>query len=498
MTPRRLRRAGPVVAVAALCLLASGAAAVDGNLSEAPAVEANATNPNASAAPNATLTNATVNEPADEPRVQRPNGTQAGNTTLPAGNATSTRVSEDDQRTPSLEDGPSPPARAGDLPSPDDADPDPGSVNPSDPTAPSGQPPSSNGGPSSSPEPVGPGGPAPDAGPEAPPAPSSPEPGGADPDPAPGGSDPSEDPACQDDPRFFTTMAVSPDPPEPPQTAAAAAGDGGSQDCEDVDDPIEDPLGDVPLLSAAGADGEDGVVDPLLLPSGGAPDPVAPPNDEAGDGEETSTTEQARSASVSGAPPEETSSPASDDALDRVTVAAAILALLVPIVLLYRRLTEEDVLAHERRRNVMEVIREAPGSTSADVARDLGVDYRTARHHLEVLEEFDHVERERRGGRIRFFENHQRYGDVAKALAAALDAQTRRSMLRELLREGSLTSGELAERAEVSRSTASHHLSRLRDADLVEGREEGRTTRYELARAAKASLMELVRGPADA
>ena len=65
--------------------------------------------------------------------------------------------------------------------------------------------------------------------------------------------------------------------------------------------------------------------------------------------------------------------------------------------------------------------------------------------------------------------------DVFKALADP----TRRRILR-LLRDGPLTSGEIAERFDTSWPTVSRHLAVLRDAGLILSVREGQQIIYEL------------------
>src|SRR3990170_976992 len=57
--------------------------------------------------------------------------------------------------------------------------------------------------------------------------------------------------------------------------------------------------------------------------------------------------------------------------------------------------------------------------------------------------------------------------------------ETRRTILR-LLRDGPLTSGEIADRFDSSWPTISRHLAVLRDAELVAAERHGQEIRYEL------------------
>jgi DNA-binding transcriptional ArsR family regulator len=61
----------------------------------------------------------------------------------------------------------------------------------------------------------------------------------------------------------------------------------------------------------------------------------------------------------------------------------------------------------------------------------------------------------------------------------ALADETRRAILR-LLRDGPLTSGEIADRFDSSWPTISRHLAVLRDAGLVAAERQGQEVRYEL------------------
>jgi len=62
----------------------------------------------------------------------------------------------------------------------------------------------------------------------------------------------------------------------------------------------------------------------------------------------------------------------------------------------------------------------------------------------------------------------------------ALADPTRRAIL-DLLRNGSRTSGEIAEQFGSSWPTISRHLSVLKDAGLINADKEGQFVRYELA-----------------
>jgi ArsR family transcriptional regulator, arsenate/arsenite/antimonite-responsive transcriptional repressor len=65
------------------------------------------------------------------------------------------------------------------------------------------------------------------------------------------------------------------------------------------------------------------------------------------------------------------------------------------------------------------------------------------------------------------------------SLFKALNDATRREIL-EMLKEGDLTAGEIAERFEISKPSISHHLDLLKQAGLVNAVKEGQFIHYSL------------------
>ncbi|MEO7530676.1 MAG: autorepressor SdpR family transcription factor [Sediminibacterium sp.] len=65
------------------------------------------------------------------------------------------------------------------------------------------------------------------------------------------------------------------------------------------------------------------------------------------------------------------------------------------------------------------------------------------------------------------------------ALFKALNDTTRREIL-EILKDGDLTAGEIADRFRISKPSISHHLDLLRQAELVTSVKEGQFIYYSL------------------
>ena len=62
----------------------------------------------------------------------------------------------------------------------------------------------------------------------------------------------------------------------------------------------------------------------------------------------------------------------------------------------------------------------------------------------------------------------------------ALDDETRRKILTLLSEEGSLTVGEIHDQFEMSKPSISHHLTILRNAELVSSEKRGQYVHYTL------------------
>ncbi|MDA7803123.1 autorepressor SdpR family transcription factor [Crocinitomix sp.] len=78
-----------------------------------------------------------------------------------------------------------------------------------------------------------------------------------------------------------------------------------------------------------------------------------------------------------------------------------------------------------------------------------------------------------------------------KNLFKALNDQTRREIL-ELLKEGKMTAGEIAEKFNISKPSISHHLDLLKRADLVTSEKNGQYITYSLNTTILEDLMKWV------
>lgn len=156
------------------------------------------------------------------------------------------------------------------------------------------------------------------------------------------------------------------------------------------------------------------------------------------------------------------------------SAGAASAALAVPflagalgarlLTALYARLRSEDALRSPPRSRLYDAIVADPGCTIGTVARRLGVDYKTAQHHVGVLRRARLVLLEG-PGQQRLFAAGSSGADERRA-AVVLRGPGARQVL-EAAAQGPLQVRRLAAQMGVAPSTVSRHVARLRAAGLL-------------------------------
>lgn len=152
-------------------------------------------------------------------------------------------------------------------------------------------------------------------------------------------------------------------------------------------------------------------------------------------------------------------------------VGATVLAAAVP---LFRRVERGDVLENGVRRRTFEAVVEEPGRTSKAYADRVGVDRTTARYHLRILREHGLVVASRLCGRLRWFENHGRFGRFAMRALVLLRNEVNRGVLEVVRADPGVHIAEVARRLDVSKSAVCRKVGALADAGLVHVRRKGR------------------------
>lgn len=134
----------------------------------------------------------------------------------------------------------------------------------------------------------------------------------------------------------------------------------------------------------------------------------------------------------------------------------------------------------ETRREIYREIDDNPGIHFRGLFDEVSLAKGTLQYHLHWLEDEGLVESSDDGQFTRYYAA-ETFEEADQRVLNALRRKIARHVLTLLLVEDGLSTAELSDRLEKSRSTISWHLSKLDDTDLVEKRREGRRVIYELS-----------------
>lgn len=235
--------------------------------------------------------------------------------------------------------------------------------------------------------------------------------------------------------------------------------------------PVDDAVPTTPTLPDAGLPVAEPARDPARLDR--RPAPLTRPIDR--------ETDPRPGVRIAGQAPDHPQAPTPTEPRPPVVaLAGAGLAALL-VWLIGRRLPEDRT-----RRRLVRLVRRDPGRHLSDLARELGLDRTTVRHHVEILAEEGRVCCRRRGRCRRVYPSGAEEDD----LVDLLDHPVRRWIVRRLVQRRRLDQRRLREECDVAPSTLTYHAKKLEDAGLVERRSRGRRTVLALVEAWRERLRE--------
>ncbi len=148
--------------------------------------------------------------------------------------------------------------------------------------------------------------------------------------------------------------------------------------------------------------------------------------------------------------------------------------LLAP---LYSRIGRSEILDNETRREIFDLVKTEPGLSMKDVSERIGCGWGTVVYHLERLEDTGFVASRKDQGNRRFFAVGS-IGKEERAAVGMLRKRTPKRIAHYLLEEPGSNQSDLCEALGIAASTASKHLGRMEEADLVTREREWRSVHY--------------------
>jgi DNA-binding transcriptional ArsR family regulator len=143
---------------------------------------------------------------------------------------------------------------------------------------------------------------------------------------------------------------------------------------------------------------------------------------------------------------------------------------------LYARVKGRELLDHEAREQILDMLKREPGLCFQQIQDRVGLAPGTTRWHLDKLASSDFITSDEDGRHTRFFPTGLDPG-TRKAVVAMRD-ESRLALVRMIERNPDLSQSDLADATGLAQSTVSHHLGRLVDDGIVDKHRDGRAVRY--------------------
>jgi len=149
-------------------------------------------------------------------------------------------------------------------------------------------------------------------------------------------------------------------------------------------------------------------------------------------------------------------------------------ALLLP---LYTRIERTEVLEHQKRDEIYELIRASPGIHAHEIGERATIGWGTTVYHLKLLENHGLVVSKKSGRYKRFFVNTGEY-TKKKDVYGALRNETAKNVAQFIVDHPGCSQKELCAAVGIQPSLASWHVEKLEGVGLVKRVKDGRQVRY--------------------
>ena len=151
---------------------------------------------------------------------------------------------------------------------------------------------------------------------------------------------------------------------------------------------------------------------------------------------------------------------------------------------LFARLDRNEALDGVRK-DIYQYITKYPGEHLANITKNLDLGLSSVRYHLSVLEGMDKVVCHKNGKYKRYYVNQNGYskytnGNGYKHIMSALKNNTARKIVKFLISNPESNQKRVSESLKLHPSTVNWHAKRLRDAEIISKRKNGKEIVYSL------------------
>lgn len=144
---------------------------------------------------------------------------------------------------------------------------------------------------------------------------------------------------------------------------------------------------------------------------------------------------------------------------------------------LYSRIERTQVLDHEKRDEIYELIRQTPGIHAHEIGEKTQIGWGTTVYHLKMLESHSLVVSKKSGRYKRFYVNTGEF-TKKKDVYAALRNETAKAVAQYIVEHPGTSQKDLCAALNLQPSLVSWHVEKLEGVDLVKRVKDGRMVRY--------------------
>jgi len=155
--------------------------------------------------------------------------------------------------------------------------------------------------------------------------------------------------------------------------------------------------------------------------------------------------------------------------------------LLLGLVPGFSRIAKDELLDHDRRAKIFEMIKQNPGIRLSELANGLELPWGSAMHHLRKLRAERLIMFKAVGAHKCYFINGSGLSEHEMAAASLLKGDTLQNIATFLTGNPGSSLKDVAKGVGISSPLAAFHVSKLERAGLIEKVREGRSVRLQLA-----------------
>lgn len=170
----------------------------------------------------------------------------------------------------------------------------------------------------------------------------------------------------------------------------------------------------------------------------------------------------------------------------------------LPLVGLFSRIEKDELLVHERRARIFELIKHNPGIHLSGIARDLEYAWGTTLHHLRKLRADRLILFKDIGHHKSFFINGSGLSEKQMEAMSLIKNGTLAKLAHYLEAHPRTSLKEMSEALRISPPLAAFHIRKLEKAGLVQKAREGKTVRLSTTQVLPAGFLSGIGHPGSA